>query len=535
MTVLLPALQPKTLSLNSAIQRRLATYTHTARISWPSLGRCPGLVLDLKSTHLPESSRIQPVTLANPVGLLGLVLKPVFATLAHSACPTPLVVLVPKFPHFRAAPRGSHVPVRLKPLPMKPCTSRRATLQVTLSRCCHMSLITTFSRTCGPLVYKYFQQPHSFQRIAKDSRCAHVSLPGCCKCNSPRPHSRPCASNCPRGMAPRRPAVHPCHLCRTLTWLSRKMAIEPRWKLSARIPVSRQSSNHCCKSWGFRFLVQCSPCHGKTSRCLDLHFSLKYFRARAASHQPSGLQAWMPLALTSKRFLGLMFRPSCWTSPPLKGKACCTCGSKIPDSRVFGLRPRAEHAQPLATFLVLRLMALPACLTRLGFPLPTEEALNSQVVLSPKVLFDRGRPAKSSSMLGCNSLKHQGPSHGEAPLAKVPRLVPDLSRQVPLLVELCAGSAIFSSVALASGWDVTPIDQSSCRFSPRTPLVFLDLRDPLCIDLILRFDQGAPADWFHLGLPCGTCSRARERALPGNQGARPLRGPDDLFGFAKAF
>ena len=313
MTVLLPALQPKTLSLNSAIQRRLATYTHTARISWPSLGRCPGLVLDMKSTNLPESSRIQPVTLANPVGLLGLVLKPVFATLAHSACPTPLVVLVPKFPHFRAAPRGSHVPVRLKPLPMKPCASRRATLQVTLSRCCHMSLITTFSRTCGPLVYRYFQQPHSFQRIAKDSRCAHVSLPGCCKCNSPRPHSRPCASNCPRGMAPRRPAVHPCHLCRTLTWLSRKMAIEPRWKLSAR-----QSSNHCCKSWGFRFLVQCSPCHGKTSRCLDLHFSLKYFRARAASHQPSGLQAWMPLALTSKRFLGLMFRPSCLTSPPLK-------------------------------------------------------------------------------------------------------------------------------------------------------------------------------------------------------------------------
>ena len=52
------------------------------------------------------------------------------------------------------------------------------------------------------------------------------------------------------------------------------------------------------------------------------------------------------------------------------------------------------------------------------------------------------------------------------------------------------------------------------------------------MDLLLRFDQGSPAEWFHLGLPCGTCSRARERPLPGNQGARPLRGPDDLFGFA---
>ena len=173
-----------------------------------------------------------------------------------------------------------------------------------------------------------------------------------------------------------------------------------------------------------------------------------------------------------------------------------------------------------------------ACLVRLGFPLPTEEDLASQVVLPPRVLFGPERPAKSSSMLGCNSLKHQGPSHGDAPPAKVPRLVPDLGRQVPLLVELCAGSAILSSVALASGWDVIPIDQSSCRFSPHTPLVILDLRDPLCVDLLLRFDQSAPVDWFHLGLPCGTCSRARERALPGNQGARPLRGPDDLFGFA---
>ena len=62
--------------------------------------------------------------------------------------------------------------------------------------------------------------------------------------------------------------------------------------------------------------------------------------------------------------------------------------------------------------------------------------------------------------------------------------------------------------------------------------LILDVKDPLCVDLLLRFDRGAPADWFHLGLPCGTCSRARERPLPGNQGARPLRGPDDLFGFA---
>ena len=166
-----------------------------------------------------------------------------------------------------------------------------------------------------------------------------------------------------------------------------------------------------------------------------------------------------------------------------------------------------------------------ACLIRLGFPLPTAEALSSRVAPLPKLLFDPDGPAKGSSMLGCNSLKHQGPGHGEAPLAKVPRLVPNLGRQVPACGAMCR-------FGLASGWDVVPIDQASCRFSPRTPLVILDLKDPLCVDLLLRFDRGAPADWFHLGLPCGTCSRARERPLPGNQGARPLRGPDDLFGFA---
>ena len=132
--------------------------------------------------------------------------------------------------------------------------------------------------------------------------------------------------------------------------------------------------------------------------------------------------------------------------------------------------------------------------------------------------------------LGSNSLQQQGPSEGPKPVASASSLQPSLSRQVPLLVEACAGSAILSSVAAKSGWAVVPVDQASCRFVPHTPLVVLDLRDPQSLDILLRFDEASPADWLHLGLPCGTCSRARERPLPGNQGARPLRGPDALFG-----
>ena len=168
------------------------------------------------------------------------------------------------------------------------------------------------------------------------------------------------------------------------------------------------------------------------------------------------------------------------------------------------------------------------CLLRLGFPLPTKEALAATTVAMPQVLKQQPDPPP---VLGCNSLKHQGPSMGEEPKTKLPRLVPRPSRQAPLLVEICAGSAILSRTALDSGWDVVPVDQASCRFTPQTPLVVLDLREPEALDLLLEFDAGSPADWFHLGLPCGTCSRARERPLPGNQGARPLRGPDHLFGF----
>ena len=83
---------------------------------------------------------------------------------------------------------------------------------------------------------------------------------------------------------------------------------------------------------------------------------------------------------------------------------------------------------------------------------------------------------------------------------------------------------------LLRGWDVAPIDQASCRFHLRAPLVVLDLREPQSLDILLSFDEASPADWFYVGLPCGTCSRARERPLPGRDGARPLRGPDALFG-----
>ena len=179
----------------------------------------------------------------------------------------------------------------------------------------------------------------------------------------------------------------------------------------------------------------------------------------------------------------------------------------------------------------------------LSFPLPSCAQLDSSEVVMPSALHLEGSAlhllpssvvgtaSQHGPTSGCNSLTRQGPDVAPLAPAKQPRLAPDLKRQAPLLVEICVGSAILSSSALASGWDSVPIDQVSCRFSPHTPLVTLDLREAESIEILLNFDSASSVDWYHLGLPCGTCSRAREKPLPGGQGARPLRGPDAIFGF----
>ena len=98
------------------------------------------------------------------------------------------------------------------------------------------------------------------------------------------------------------------------------------------------------------------------------------------------------------------------------------------------------------------------------------------------------------------------------------------------LVEVCAGSAVLSATALRAGWNALPIDQPSCRFLAHTPLFSLDMRQSSSPVLLASFASRANVAWYHFGLPCGTCSRARERPLP--NAPRPLRDADNLFGKA---
>jgi len=108
---------------------------------------------------------------------------------------------------------------------------------------------------------------------------------------------------------------------------------------------------------------------------------------------------------------------------------------------------------------------------------------------------------------------------------------------VAVMVEICAGSAVLSAEAQKRGFQIFPIDHAHNRFRAAAAILVIDLAHPDSRQLLpILFNTVRPA-WCHMGLPCGTCSRARERPVSqalreaGAPNPRPLRGPDHLFGF----
>ena len=89
-----------------------------------------------------------------------------------------------------------------------------------------------------------------------------------------------------------------------------------------------------------------------------------------------------------------------------------------------------------------------------------------------------------------------------------------------MFVELCAGSAVLSSEASKRGFQTFAIDHEMNRFSPKSKIFLLDL------------SQETRPQWTHMGLPCGTASRAREKPISvrGAPQPRPLRDQNNLLG-----
>ena len=102
-------------------------------------------------------------------------------------------------------------------------------------------------------------------------------------------------------------------------------------------------------------------------------------------------------------------------------------------------------------------------------------------------------------------------------------------------MEFFAGSGNLSSAMRDAGFTIYSIDREQNRHQPKVALILQDLTDQHARQTALEMvDQLNPLS-VHLGLPCGTCSRARERQLPihlraNHSAPPPLRSAQFLMG-----
>ena len=93
---------------------------------------------------------------------------------------------------------------------------------------------------------------------------------------------------------------------------------------------------------------------------------------------------------------------------------------------------------------------------------------------------------------------------------------------LPLIIELCAGSAMLSSCFQEANFDILPVDHKHNRFTPRVPICELDLSKDCSWTFLHDVLDQFHVVFVHCALPCGTCSRAREIDLAGHH-PHPLR------------
>ena len=82
----------------------------------------------------------------------------------------------------------------------------------------------------------------------------------------------------------------------------------------------------------------------------------------------------------------------------------------------------------------------------------------------------------------------------------------------PLFLELFAGRGSFSRAMIQSGFEVISVDHKVGH--PFAPIVSLDLTTDTGRQILSRLLQHPRLFAIHMGLPCGTASRAREKPIP---------------------
>ena len=97
-----------------------------------------------------------------------------------------------------------------------------------------------------------------------------------------------------------------------------------------------------------------------------------------------------------------------------------------------------------------------------------------------------------------------------------------------IFIELCAGSAGLSCAVRDAGFDACPIDHKYNKRRPKMPIANFDLSSPLGQNYVLELLDSGRVFAVHIGPPCGTASRAREKPLPQWVKDRGIKEPKPL-------
>ena len=85
-----------------------------------------------------------------------------------------------------------------------------------------------------------------------------------------------------------------------------------------------------------------------------------------------------------------------------------------------------------------------------------------------------------------------------------------------------------------TGFQVYPIDHSANRYAPKVKVFVMDVSNSDQLALLISMLHHCKPCHIHMGLPCGTCSRAREKPMPSrlgvHMGPQALRNAGNLMG-----
>ena len=219
-------------------------------------------------------------------------------------------------------------------------------------------------------------------------------------------------------------------------------------------------------------------------------------------------------------------------------------GPVLFDARAFEHEVEAWSGERavLVAFSTRGVQALPAMdrafLKDLGFRLPWSGASNLH--LQSDFDWCVSEVDSSSPGAGCPLVASGGrvleptPVFPPEPPAGVSAPAP--SSSCPLFVEVFAGCARLSAEFAAAGFHVLAVDGPHNKHKPLHQVWTLDLTLKTCQELLVQRLLASDVLLIHVGLPCGTGSRARERPLPehvlasGVEQPRPLRSSDHVLG-----